>query len=100
MTGFYARKFKALLEAPLLSEEAVIKDRRVKERYTQIFMDDDTVEWLFRHATKMWRMKYLTYLVEANPTIECWKDTRPEELRMHDRTRLEAGKLPLWTIGT
>lgn len=43
---------------------------------------------------------YMSDLLNINPRVEDWRDTRPENIKAQDVPGLEAGQLPMWTDGS
>lgn len=103
MPGYYEERIRAILEGPSPSDTplSALADNGTGNRHGfQAYLDADTKLWLYRRAPDRFRSHYLTLLARSNPTLRCWRDTRPDYLQAADVQRLQDGRLPLWSEGS
>lgn len=102
MPGYYERKFAALLNTPTPPRPTTnsTTGKKSYDYYYQTWLDEETRAWLKSKAPQRRMSRWIDRQVAANALPECWVDTRPDELRQADRTRLEAELMPIWNEGS
>lgn len=109
MAGYYRRRLQALLDSPVRIPVPTVKPdptddagphKRRPQRSFRCSLDNETIAWLERKAPKRHRLRFLNALAYANPTLDCWQDTRSDDLKLATFNQLRRGVFPLWTEGT